>query len=49
MTSKLVLYGALARALHYQAYRRQMEHRVELLDLGVIRRWFPTVAEWWNS
>lgn len=49
MTTKLQLYGSLARALHYQRYRRSLVRRAELLNLGTISRWFPNVYEWWHS
>lgn len=48
-TNKLVLYGAIARAFYYQRYRRQMQTRVDLLNLGTVNRFWPTVVEWWQS
>lgn len=49
MTSKLVLYGAIARALYYQRYRRQLQQRAALLSLGTVNRFWPAIAEWWNA
>jgi hypothetical protein len=47
--SKLILYGAIARALHYQAYRRQMQRKADLQSLGTLSRWFADVYEWWHA
>ena len=49
MTTKLHLYGALARALYYQQFRRNMEHKAELQSLGFVSRWFPDVYDWWRA
>jgi hypothetical protein len=49
MTHKLHVYGAIARALYYQRYRRTLQRRADLLSLGTVNRWFPAVYEWWNA
>lgn len=49
MTHKLEVYGAIARALYYQRYRRTLQRRVSLLSLGTVNRFWPAVAEWWQS
>ena len=49
MTTKLHVYGSLARALYYQAYRRSLIRRAELHRLGVISRVYAEVYEWWHA
>jgi len=47
--SKLHLYGAIARALYYQNYRRSLERRVECHKLGTVARFWADVYEWWHA
>lgn len=49
MIHKLEVYGAIARALYYQRYRRQMQQRAALFSLGTVNRFWPAIAEWWNA
>ncbi len=49
MTHKLHVYGAIARALYYQSYRRSMQRRAELQALGTVRTWYADIYEWWNA
>jgi cytoplasmic iron level regulating protein YaaA (DUF328/UPF0246 family) len=47
--SKLHLYGVIARALHYQHYRRSMQRRLDYQKLGTVTRFWPDVYDWWHS